>query len=236
MSEETAGSHGKLTAQMTLAFVFGVVFLSVIIYVVVVQPKLDSFGRMVILVVLSLAAGGVGAILPGFIVAGHPSKLVRAGGALAVFLVVLYFGSQYIKSDDGVVPYKPVADPSSVSNNFLSLVEAGKNDEAYSLTSKVFRSAMNSFFFAESSKKILAKLGVPSSRIMVDQKIELNPVGVAPGFYCYTIYVVDYPNFPEKVYLYTTVVGEKDVADWRIFGVFFYTKTASGSFSPINFN
>lgn len=154
MSEETTGSHGKLSAQMVLAFVFGVIFVSVILYLSLHIKDLDVFTKMVFLVVLSLAAGGVGAVIPGFIVAGDPSKLVRAGGALAVFFIVLYFGSQYIApgpTPDGI--FKPDRDPSLVSNEFVSSIEAAKYSEAYNLTSAAFKSGMSYYFLPKTQKK-----------------------------------------------------------------------------------
>lgn len=237
MSEETTGSHGKLSAQMVLAFVFGVIFVSVILYLSLHIKDLDAFTKMVFLVVLSLAAGGVGAVIPGFIVAGDPSKLVRAGGALAVFFIVLYFGSQYIApgpTPDGV--FKPDRDPSLVSNEFVSSIEAAKYSEAYNLTSAALKSGMSYYFFTENSKKILAKLGVEKSRSMIDQKVIESPPGMAPGMYCYTLYAVDFSRSSVKVYQNINLFGEKSANDWRVFGVWYSIKDSSGNFHPVDFN
>ncbi|GEM_PF-4594536 len=234
MSEETAGSHGKISAQMVLAFTFGVSFVSIILYISIFKPDLDPFARMVILVVLSLAAGGVGAVLPGFIIAEAPSKIVRAGGALAVFLVVLYFGSQHIRLTPGQ-PFRPTTDPSLVSNKFISAIEAAEYEEAYELTSKNFRSGMSYIFFTESSRKILAKLGAPNARSMIDQKVVVSPSGMEAGVYCYTAYAVDYSKSPVKIYQYVNLVGEKEANDWRVFGVWFYVKDGAGNYLPVDF-
>lgn len=234
MNEETAGSQGKLSAQMVLAFIFGVIFVSVILYLSVTHTALDPFTRMVFLVVLSLAAGGVGAVLPGFIVAGDPNKLVRAGGAVAVFLVVLYFGSKFITSTPEI--FKPVPDPSLVSNKFVSAIDAAKIEEAYELTSKAFKSGMSYFFFTENSKKIIAKLGVPNARSMIEQKVVDSPAGMAAGVYCYTTYAVDYSKSSVKIYQNVNLVGEKEANDWRVFGVWFFVKDNRGNFYPVDFN
>lgn len=235
MNEETAGSHGKLSAQMVLAFIFGVIFVSVILYLSLTNPSLNSFTRMIFLVVLSLAAGGVGGILPGFIIAGDPNKLVRAGGALAVFLVVLYFGSRFIPPTTDP-PFKPAQDPSLVANKFVSAIDAAKDEEAYDLTSKAFKSGMSYFFFTENSKKISAKLGASIARSMVEQKFLESPAGMAAGFYCNTTYAVDYSKSSVKIYQNINLIGEKEANDWRVFGVWFYVKDSSGNFLPVDFN
>ncbi|KHK65875.1 hypothetical protein JZ00_03615 [Pseudomonas frederiksbergensis] len=222
---------------MVLAFIFGVIFVSIILYLSVTNPTLNSFTRMIFLVVLSLAAGGVGGILPGFIIAGDPNKLVRAGGALAVFLVVLYFGSRFIPPTPDPLT-KPVADPSLTSNKFVTAIDTAKYEEAYELTSKAFKTEMNYFFFTENSKKITAKLGIPNSRSMVEQKIMESPAGMAAGFYCYTTYTVDYSKSSVKIYQNINLIGEKETNtnEWRIFGAWFYIKDSSGNFRPVDFN
>ncbi len=235
MNEDTVDSHEKLSAQMILAFIFGVIFVSAILYLSLKNPSLNSFTRMIFLVVLSLAAGGVGGILPGFIIAGDPSKLVRAGGALAVFLVVLYFGSRFIPPTIDP-PIMPVQDPSLVSNKFVSAVDAEKYEEAYDLTSKAFKSGMSYFFFTENSKKISAKLGTSSARSMIKQEVLESPAGMAEGFYCNTTYAVDYSKSSVKIYQNINLIGEKEANDWRVFGVWFYVKDSNGNFVPVDFN
>lgn len=235
MNEEIEDSQRKLSAQMVLAFIFGVIFVSLILYLSIKNPSLNSFTRMIFLVILSLAAGGVGAILPGFIIAGDPNKLVRAGGALAVFFVVLYFGARYIPPTTDPT-FKPEQDPSLVSNKFVSAIDAAKDEEAYDLTSKAFKSGMSYFFFTENSKKISAKLGIPNTRSMVDQKVLESPAGMATGFYCNTIYAADYSKSSVKIYQFVNLVGEKEAGNWRVFGVWFYVKDSNGNFLPVNFN
>ena len=79
---------GKLAVwQQVAAFVFGVVFVIVILVFAVFFPSPTRFQIFVFRVVLALAAGGVGAILPGFIIV-NVGNFVRAGGALALFAAV----------------------------------------------------------------------------------------------------------------------------------------------------
>lgn len=236
MNQGAADAPAKLTLQIILAFIFGVIFISVILYLAINLKNLDPFARMVFLVVLSLAAGGVGAILPGFIIAGTPNKLVRAGGALAVFLVVLYFGSQYINPIPIVKPYKPDSDPSIAANKFASDLDGASYEDAYQLTSKVFKQGLNYYLFTELSNKILAKLGTTKARSMIFQQIIESPPGLPVGYYCYTNYAVDYSKSSVKVYQNVILVGEEESSDWRVFGIWFFVKDSEGNSLPIDFN
>lgn len=82
-----------MTNQILLLFGFGVLFIITMLVLALFLPKPTSFQYLVFRVVLSLAAAGVGAILPGLIsveLSVTTTILLRAGGALAVFVAVLY--------------------------------------------------------------------------------------------------------------------------------------------------
>ena len=72
-------------------FAFGVVFVVVILVMAVAFPQPSTFQYTTFRVVLALAAAGVVAFVPGFLHVKLGSWL-RAGGALAVFVVVYRFG------------------------------------------------------------------------------------------------------------------------------------------------
>jgi hypothetical protein len=78
------------TQQQVTAFVFGVVFVLVLLAVAFAVPNPSDFQYVVFKTVLALAAAGAAAMIPGFI---HVtiSKFVRAGGALAVFAIVFFY-------------------------------------------------------------------------------------------------------------------------------------------------
>jgi hypothetical protein len=81
-----AGSSSSSLVSIILAFVFGTVFVIVMLVIAHKKPNPEPFPRFVYRVVLSLAAGGVGAVIPG--VFNFTSPLVSAGGALALFAIV----------------------------------------------------------------------------------------------------------------------------------------------------
>jgi hypothetical protein len=81
------------TTQIVVAFIFGVVFVVTMLVLAIVFPRPEPFQYMVFRVTLALAAAGVAAMIPGFITFNfNPSAavLIRAGGALAVFVIVYF--------------------------------------------------------------------------------------------------------------------------------------------------
>ena len=81
--------------EMGLAFLFGCVVLAAVLWLAFRGGDLSNQQFEILRIVLALAGGGVGAVIPGFLelnVKAGTQLALRAGGALAVF-VVLYFWS-----------------------------------------------------------------------------------------------------------------------------------------------
>jgi hypothetical protein len=83
--------------QLPTVFVFGVVFLAVLLWLVFLHPNLTYDECIVVKVVLSLAAAGIGAIIPGTISA-NAGGFAKAGGAAAFFRIV-FFRYDYPKNE-----------------------------------------------------------------------------------------------------------------------------------------
>src|SRR3954465_4721070 len=84
---------GKL--DIWLAFVFGCLALAAVLWLAFRSDSLSNQQFEILRIVLALAGGGVGAVVPGILnltVNAGTKLALRAGGALAVF-VVLYFWS-----------------------------------------------------------------------------------------------------------------------------------------------
>lgn len=84
--------------QTWLSFIFGVTFVIVLLVIAFVEPEPSSFQYNIFRVVLSLAAAGVVAVLPGFIEVKF-GKWLRATGALAVFVVVYFYNPASLITD-----------------------------------------------------------------------------------------------------------------------------------------
>jgi hypothetical protein len=102
--------------ERVLAFLFGVCFVVVLLVLAIVFPNPTPFQYTVFRIVLALAAAGTAAMIPGFITA-RVSTVIRAGGALAVFVIVFFFSpaglvksEQEIELDEPLVMSTPKMD------------------------------------------------------------------------------------------------------------------------------
>jgi len=80
---------------IVLAFAFGCVFLAVVLALAFKGGGLSDQQFEILRIVLALAGGGVGGVIPGFLdvnMKAGTKWALRAGGGLAVF-IVLYFWS-----------------------------------------------------------------------------------------------------------------------------------------------
>ena len=112
-NEPTARRDHKETERL-YAFAFGVLFVTTMLIVAIYFPEPTQFQYLIFRIVIALAAAGVAAMIPGFLQI-EISGLIRAGGALAVF-VIIYFYNPAILKQFGVQP--PPPDP---PDKFLNL-------------------------------------------------------------------------------------------------------------------
>lgn len=77
-------------SQQLIAFVFGVVFTSVLLILAIFFPNPTGFQFIVFRIVLALAAAGVAAMIPG-ILEVELSNWIKAGGALSVFIITYFY-------------------------------------------------------------------------------------------------------------------------------------------------
>lgn len=93
-----------MTLQIIAAFVFGLVFIITLLVLAIVFPKPTPFQYSVFRIVLSLACAGIAAMIPGFINLELESTIgliLRAGGALAVFVLVYFFNPARLAIEAG---------------------------------------------------------------------------------------------------------------------------------------
>ena len=91
-----SAQDGERRLRILLAFAFGCVFVAVVLTLAFMGKQSKMTGDFEILrIVLALAGGGVGGVIPGFLDVNMKvgaKWALRAGGGLAVF-IVLYFWS-----------------------------------------------------------------------------------------------------------------------------------------------
>lgn len=95
MSPQRPPQSSARRLEAGLAFLFGCIALGAVLWLAFRGQGLSDQQFEILRIVLALAGGGVGAVLPGFLdvtVEAATKLALRAGGALAVF-VALYFWS-----------------------------------------------------------------------------------------------------------------------------------------------
>jgi len=146
------------SVQIIVAFTFGVGFVIALLVLAIKFPRPTPFQHNVFRVVLSLAAAGTAAMIPGFInIKVNPSTglLIRAGGALAVFVIVFFFKPAQMaiqtrvatREDEtdpraaAIPPLQPVwdlLDPSLQDAFALAATAARREDKDYISTRTLF--------------------------------------------------------------------------------------------------
>ena len=111
-----------------LVFAFGVAFVSVLLWLVfrTNEPLNEDQGKLVHLV-SALAAAGFGAALPGALQVRH-RLLLRASGAVALFVLVFVFQPQRAVAPAGTWP---TTDATKQVERHLGLTDAGRYSDAY---------------------------------------------------------------------------------------------------------
>lgn len=95
MRAHTSRQPAERRLGIMLAFTFGCVFVAVVLALAFIGDNLDDRRFEILRIVLALAGGGVGGVIPGFLdldMKAGTKWALRAGGGLAVF-IVLYFWS-----------------------------------------------------------------------------------------------------------------------------------------------
>lgn len=124
---------GTIRVDAVVCFIFGVIFLSVMLGFAVAFPNPSSFQVQVFMAALSLAAAGVGAAIPG-IDALRYKGVIRASGAIVLFLIVWF--SRPILAEKVIHLEQPTVPMESVATNFLNKLDQRDISGTYELISK----------------------------------------------------------------------------------------------------
>jgi len=118
---------GTLDVNAALAFIFGVIFISVMLGFAYKVPNPSPFAQWVFTVVVALAGAGVGAVIPGILKITLP--YARAGGALAIFAAIFLLKPAIL---DTVIQLEtPNESPMPAIDAFLAKVDAKDTDGAW---------------------------------------------------------------------------------------------------------
>lgn len=173
--------EGKISAQMLLAFVFGVIFLSVMLGFSVFIKNPSPFQTQVFTTVLALAAAGAGAMIPG--TAGYDGNGWMATGGLAIGAVVWFSRPALARAASSFE--EPKESPLMLAEAFLKDLDTGDLSAAWLKLGPVGRSAVreNQSDFATLFANSRKQLGCPVERKLVSSGAPQAQPNVAPGLY-----------------------------------------------------
>lgn len=216
------------TWQVVAAFSFGVVFVVAIMVIAIYRPNPTPFEYTIFRIVIALAAAGVGAILPGFLNVSF-KNLLRAGGALALFVVVYFFAPALPTPVDAPVD-EPIGDAKISSDNWLKLVDSKEYQAAYQSMANGFKGKYPYQQFEEILVRERTHLGSVSSRQYISSTPYENPPGAPKGAYRQYVYKTTFSAETQSIYEVTWIFGESDT--WRVSGFNTMVKSPSGQFIP----
>jgi hypothetical protein len=193
MSDTKRWISGSIDINIVLCFLFGVVFIAAMLVFAVLFPNPDPFPLKVFNVVLSLAAAGIGAALPGYFELKY-KKLLRAGGALALFVIV--FNSGNVIAPSVVRLVQPDTPPEPVAASFLSTIDSGDIVSAWQKMDPGVRDLLgnNVADFNQIYSSYRAPLGSTVRRTFVGLNAANSPPGYPVGLYRMFQYITKFSN------------------------------------------
>jgi hypothetical protein len=129
----SSGAPGPIGTDKILAFGFGVAFVLVMLGIAAFDRQPSPMGIVIYRVVLALAAAGIGAVVPGMI-AVNVSTIIRAGGALALFVIVYWFKPAGLVAGPRNIPSEPPSQTDGIhetSKEQLEQLTTGQKDKLF---------------------------------------------------------------------------------------------------------
>lgn len=222
-SSQTIGLFtGQLNVNTLFLFFFGAVFLGIILTFAVRFPNPANFQLKAFNVVLSLAAAGIGAALPGALglefggeLAGIPT--IKAGGALALFVLVFIVNPNIRSAVVALVELQQP--PDAVISDYFSYIDVGNLDKAWNLVDDgskglVFTSMRDLQMVYDNARK---PLGGVLSRTLIGMSGMNSPPGFPYGLYRSVAYRTIFASDGGLCRLETAVVRATQDLTWRIF-------------------
>jgi hypothetical protein len=172
---------GKLDINALLAFVFGIVFLTTMLGFAYFVPNPSPFSQWVFVVTTSLAGAGIGAVIPGILNVTLP--YARAGGALAVFLLVFLNKPALVETIAKFEPPKESSIPAIME--YLSKIDKNEIDDAWNLLDSGAKAtvARDRDMYKAAYSGGRQPLGEVLNRTLIGSSVVTSPPGYPPGIY-----------------------------------------------------
>jgi hypothetical protein len=222
------------TSDKLLAFIFGVVFISVLLVIAIFIPNPSGFSYTVFRIVLALAAAGVGAVIPGFLNVEY-RNIVRAGGAIALFVIVYFFppvppGEMPGPAAPPDRAPPPVETARSAAEEWLAVLDSGNFPAAYAAMSEAARIRFGRNEMVGAFSRAREHLGPAQSRSFDRSSSMTDPPGSPKGDYQMYGFKTKFANVATPLYESVQLYGEN--GRWKPVGIFVFTKNAAGQMVP----
>jgi hypothetical protein len=206
---------GVIDINVLLSFVFGVIFLSIMLGFATGYPNPTPFQLKVFMTALSTAAAGVGAVIPGFLDV-RVKGVVRAGGALGLFVVVWFSQPAIVQAVVTLEMPKQPANP--VVSKFLSDLDSGDSGTSYNDLDQASRDTMvpTQALWQQLYDANVKDLGNLESRKLMGVNSITSPPGIPVGIYQQYSYIAKYSNVPGCRQEAVTVRATQD-KQWRVY-------------------
>ena len=193
-------------------FAFGVIFIITMLVLAVKFPNPKEFPYTVFRIVLAVAIAGVAAFVPGFLQV-NVNGIVRAGGAMAVFVIVYFFSPAKLVSDP-IIPPPPIEDAQKTIESWQQKVDTEQYAKAWEEASEATQHSFYKNVFVDLFQKQRSPLGPPISRKLHSVvPMQALPDGQKGNFVTYA-YQTRFTNSNGDVLEYITVKVEK--GGWKV--------------------
>ncbi|ARO32338.1 hypothetical protein NXC14_PA00041 (plasmid) [Rhizobium sp. NXC14] len=212
---------GQININNLLGFAFGVTFVAVMLVFATQYPNPTPSQLFTFVVVLGLAAAGVGAILPGVLgiewkgPGGVPA--IRAGGALALFVLVFLFRPTIEGATVKFVP--PAASPEPIALSYLAASDSGNITQAWSELDDAAKGIVigSRDDMERMYKDFVTRLGQVQSRKLMGTGGAESPPGYPLGLYRVLNYRTKFANDGGKCRLEAVTVRATQDLIWKVF-------------------
>lgn len=225
--------------QIIAAFIFGVVFVSVILTLVFNTDIIDTNKMWVIKTVMALAAAGIAAILPGFIdlkgaIPGLNVKMIRSGGALAVFCLV-FLAPISTGPDTIPKPYTPTTNPIMKADEWIAGISNKDYVGSYNNLFNLAKKKYSEDDIRSQLSPLMNRLGNLTSKRVINSLTFKSPPALMSdsGVYSQISYRAKFDNYAADLYVEILLIGEKESQDWRVYRYTLGEFTSDGVVVPL---
>jgi hypothetical protein len=204
-------SHDKVAA-----FAFGTVFIALLLFMVKANEKISPEAFTIFRIILALAAGGIGAVVPG-VLDVRMKGFLRAGGAMGMFAVVYFFSppAPNVGRELGDIPPDPVVPAEGAIQTWFAFTDTNRFADAWAVAASSFKKSHPREVFIGLLAAQRTPLGQSITRVPHSLYNATQLPGGARGNFRFYSYQTKFSSGQELV---ETLLLSVEDAQWRVAG------------------